>query len=404
MSGVSKQRLLDALLRQKLSGFTEKCFYEVGGGQSYQHNWHLDAIAWHLEEVAKGNIRRLLITIQPRSLKSIHASVAFPAWLLGHNPGERIVCASYGQELAVKHANQCRNILKTDWYRRLFSATRIDTAKDTEMLFQTTRGGVRQSVTVGGALTGLGGSIFIIDDPMKAADANSQSARERVKTWFNQTLLSRLDNKREDKIVVVMQRLHVDDLAGHLLTGEGWRHLNLPAIAERKQRVQIASGKFYKRSVGDLLQPKREPQSVLAELKESMGTADFSAQYQQAPVPPKGNLVKRRWFASYTGSPPLKESYRDTIVQSWDTAMKGTDLADYSACVTALVRGEAIYIIDVLKERLDYPDLKRAVIRLKERFSADTVLIEDKGSGMSLIQDLQHGHIYANAIKTRWCA
>lgn len=383
MDEVSPQRLLDAVLRSRLSAFTQKCFNEVSGGQCYQHNWHLDAIAWHLEEVARGNIRRLLITIQPRSLKSISASVAFPAWLLGRNPGERIVCASYASELAIKHANQCRKVMKSNWYRRLFPQTRLDPAKDTETHFQTLRNGERLTVTVAGALTGLGGSIFIIDDPMKAADANSQAAREKVRTWFNETLLSRLDNKREGRIIVVMQRLHVDDLAGHVLKLGDWVHLNLPAIAETNQSIPTGKGKSYNRGVGELLQPNREPIETLSNLKRSMGSAAFSSQYQQAPVAPGGNLVKSKWFCRYSGQSPIRESYRDKIVQSWDTAMKGSDLADYSVCVTALIRGEAIYVLDVFRERLDYPDLKRAVIRNKTRFNADSVLIEEKGSGMS---------------------
>ena len=152
--------------------------------------------------------------------------------------------------------------------------------------------GYRFATTVGGALTGRGGSLIIIDDPMKAADANSQTTRKKVNQWFDQTLQTRLDNKKEDAIILIMQRLHVDDLAGHVLSQGGWTHLNLPAIADEAMQVPINDHETYQREIGELLHPEREPQHVLDALKQSMGSADFSAQYQQQPVPPDGNMVK----------------------------------------------------------------------------------------------------------------
>ena len=224
------QRILDALYRRQLSAFTARCFAEVNGGQAFDQNWHIDALTWHLTQVANGSIKRLLITLPPRSLKSLSASVAFPAWVLGHDPSRRIVCVSYASDLAVELANKTRQIIASDWYKRLFLSTRVDPRKDTETEVRTTKGGYRLSTTVGGSLTGRGGSIIIIDDPMKAADANSDVARNKTNNWFDQTLLTRLDNKKDDAIILVMQRLHVDDLAGHVLKLGGWTHLN-PAIS-----------------------------------------------------------------------------------------------------------------------------------------------------------------------------
>ena len=384
---VNIKRILDAHYRKDLALFTERCFYEANAGMPFDHNWHFDAIAHELKQVMDGKVRRLLITMPPRSLKSHSASVAFPAWILGHNPSKRIVCISYANDLAVELSNKTRKILEASWFKSLFPAMRIDPRKDTETEVRTVKGGYRLSTTIGGSLTGRGGSIFIIDDPMKAADAMSDTARNKVNTWFNQTLMSRLDNKKEDAIIIVMQRLHVDDLAGHVLKQGGWRHLNLPAICEEKVTIQTGENTFYEREAGELLHPSREPQYILDETKEILGSAAFSAQFLQQPVPADGNMVSWQWFNRYISLP--EKTYSDKIVQSWDTASKSHELADYSSCVTAFVGKNDIYILDIFKGRLDYPELKKKIISMRKQYKATTLLIEDKGSGTGLIADLK---------------
>ena len=389
---ISPQRLLQAILRKDLGAFTERCFGEIASGQAYEHNWHLEALSHHLSEVSNGNIKRLLITVQPRSLKSLSASIALPAWILGHDPCKRIVCVSYANDLAIAHANSFRNVINSLWYNALFPAMRIDPKKDTETEVRTTMGGYRLTTTVGGSLTGRGGSIIIIDDPMKAADAYSEAARTKVNTWFDETLISRLDNKKSDAIIIVMQRLHVNDLADHVLKAGGWTHLDLPAISDYETRIQIGPDTFHNRPADDVLQPIHEPRAVLDQLKTTMGSAAFSAQYQQQPVPTGGNMIKWKQFTPYNHLP--EPHYSDRIVQSWDTATKSNDLADYSVGITALVSRGEIHIIDVVRKRLDYPALKKRVILEKKRHKTDTILIEDKGSGSGLIQDLRAGHIH----------
>jgi predicted phage terminase large subunit-like protein len=213
--------------------------------------------------------------------------------------------------------------------------------------------------------------------------------------------LSRLDNKAEDAIVVVMQRLHVDDLVGHLLEQEGWTVLKLPAIAQSVQIVPLGEGRQHVRQPGEVLHPERESLSVLEELRREMGSADFSAQYLQEPVPPSGNLIKWSWFSFYETSPRWEAG--DQIILSWDTAMSSNELADYSVAVVLQVRGESTYVLDVVRARLDYPDLRRKVIELHRRWSClplrYSLVIEDKGAGTSLIQDLKRENIHAIAIK-----
>lgn len=395
---VSERRVLDALLRQNLSAFTQRCFTDLMPAQPYKHSWHLDALAYRLSEVAAGRTKRLIITLPPRSLKSLSASIAFPAWLLGHDPHRRIICVSYGRSLTVQNANSFRRVVGSSWYKSLFPMTRVDPKKDTEDEVRTSVGGYRLTATVGGALTGRGGSIVIIDDPLEASDAQSEAGRTNVNQWFDETLLSRLDDKRNDAIVLVMQRLHVDDLVGHVLKSGEWTHLDLPAIADTDAVIPLGGKRIHRRAVGDLLHPEREDQSVIDELRRSMGSAAFSAQYLQRPVPARGHMIDLNWFRRWRDM-PTKQGYRSKIVQSWDAASKADQIHDYSVGVTAMVTGEEIAILDVVRARLEYPQLKRRILEHKRHWNADIVLIEDKGSGTSLIQDLKRERVFAKPIK-----
>jgi predicted phage terminase large subunit-like protein len=397
----SDRVLLDAILRSELYSFVQAAFPVVSGGEALLRNWHLEAMCYALMRVMRGEIRRLIINVPPRSLKSIIASVVFVAFLLGHDPTRRIMCVSYAESLARKHAGDTRALMRSPLYRRLFPGTRISPRKDTELEFMTTKGGFRLATSVGGTLTGRGGGLAILDDPMKPQDAYSETSREAVKQWYSNTLLSRLDNKAEDAIVVVMQRLHIDDLVGHLLEHDDWEVLKLPAIAQSYETTLIGPDQWYVRLEGDELHPQREPLSVLEELKREMGSVDFSAQYLQEPIAPGGNLIKWSWFPSYDAL-PLRDVGDKTIV-SWDTAMSAGELSDYSACFVLHVKGEDAYILDVVRERFDYPDLRRKLIEVHRRWKNYTnsyaLLIEDKGSGMSLIQDLKREGIRAIPVK-----
>ena len=262
-----------AIIRNDLYSFVRASFPIVSGGDRFLPNWHVDALCSELTQVVTGHTRRLIITVPPRSLKFICASVCLPAFVLGQDPTRRVICVSYSDSLAHKHANDCRALMHSKLYKEVFPATRISPAKNTETEVMTTARGSRLATSVGGTLTGRGGNLVIIDDPLKPQDAQSQNARDSLKQWYSNTLLSRLDNKTEGSIVVVMQRLHTDDLVGHLLEQNGWRHLNLPAIAEEETVINLPGGRSVRRLAGDLLHPERESQTALDELKAAMGFA-----------------------------------------------------------------------------------------------------------------------------------
>jgi predicted phage terminase large subunit-like protein len=357
-------------------------------GQELLLNWHLEAITHQLERVRRGETRRLIITLPPHNLKSICASVAFPAFVLGHDPSVRIVCASYAQELTTKHARDCRRVMESTWYKQLFPKTRLDPRKNTESEFETTARGYRMGTSVGGTLTGRGGNLILIDDPMKPAEAMSDTKRAAVAEWYDSTLSSRLDRKTEDAIVLIMQRLHVDDLVGHVLEkGTEWAQLDLPAIAEVAQEVEVGPGRFYHRQADAVLHPDFEPRSVLEVLRADLGSHVFSAQYQQMPVPPEGALIKGKWFRTYAKVPSPQKG--DRIVQSWDTASKVGKTNDYSVGTTWLKRKEDYYLLDVLRVRLEYPELLRKIVSHAKARGTKEVLIEDASSGTSLTQDLR---------------
>ena len=385
------------VLRTDLYSFIQASYPLIAGGGELLLNWHIEAITYALMRVVRGEITRLIITVPPRHLKSICSSVALPAFILGHDPTRRIICVSYSEALARKHANDCRALMRSNLYRCIFPGTQISAEKDTELEFMTTERGSRLATSVGGTLTGRGGNLVIIDDPLKPQDAYSEASREQLNQWYGNTLLSRLDSKAHDPMIAVMQRLHPDDLVGRLLEQESWTVLNLPAIAEYEQVIPLGHGRIMRRRPGNILHPEREPREVLTEIRAAMGSLDFAGQYQQEPVPPTGAMVNWSWFRHYN-SPP-EHLAGDRIILSWDTAQSVNELADYSVCVVLKIRGETAYVLDVLRERLDYPALRRKVLTVYSQWRQTglncSMVIENKGSGMSLLQELKRQHIYA---------
>jgi hypothetical protein len=276
-----------ALLRQDLYAFTEKCFRDLNPATEFLRSWHIEVIVDALEACRRREVNRLIINTPPRSLKSIYASVAFPAWLLGHEPSGQIICASYAQDLANKHAMDCRALLSSKWYQDLFP-TRLLSQRQAVQEFVTTQQGSRLATSVGGVLTGRGADFIIIDDPLKPDEALSETQRKAVNDWYDHTLYSRLNDKRKGCIILIMQRLHEDDLVGHVLGQEPWKLVRLPAIAEEDEThvIQTLNGqKRLTRRVGEALHPAREPLEVLRRLRETLGEYNFAGQYQQAPAP-----------------------------------------------------------------------------------------------------------------------
>jgi predicted phage terminase large subunit-like protein len=384
-----------AILRSDFYAFLERSFYELNPDVRFMRNWHIELIASELERCRRGETKRLIINVPPRSLKSHSASVAFPAWLLGHNPSAQIICASYGQDLSNKLALDCRSLMTSEWYRNLFR-TRLSGQRQAVAEFLTGAQGSRLATSVGGVLTGRGGDIIIIDDPLKPDEALSETQRNAVNEWYQHTLYSRLNNKSTGCIIIIMQRLHEDDLVGHVLQQGEWKVLRFPAIAVEDETHVIKTPyrtRTVRRRAGEALHPEREPLEVLGNIRSIQGEYNFAGQYQQEPAPLGGGMVKLAWFKTYkVGEEPSKF---DLIFQSWDSAVKATELSDYSACTTWGKKDDHLYLLHVLRRRMEYPELKRAVGDQANRFKASLILIEDKSSGAQLIQELRRDGLHA---------
>jgi predicted phage terminase large subunit-like protein len=317
-------------------------------------------------------------------------SVAFPAWLLGHDPALRVICASYGQDLADKWARETRNLMRSPWYRYAFPGTEIED-RQAAADFVTSDNGGRMATSIGGALTGRGGEFLIIDDPIKPDQAISDVPRKGVNEWYSNTLVSRQNDKATGCIIIVMQRLHQEDLVGYVLEQEEWDVLSLPAIAQEDEEHIIESAlgrRIWRRAAGDALHPEREPLEILAAIRNQIGQYNFAGQYLQTPTPPGGALVKEAWFQRYEpGSEPARFSL---IAQSWDTANKAGELNDYSVCTTwGVVNRDIVYLLDVYRKKVGFPELKRAVLDQYRKYKPKWVIIEDKASGTQLLQDLR---------------
>jgi hypothetical protein len=273
------------LLRHDFATFAMRCFHDLNPQTELAMSWHLEVIAAKLTAVREGKIRRLIINLPPRHLKSMLASIAFPAWCLGRKPSAQLLCVSYAQDLADKLARDCRSIMMSPWYRQLF-ATHLAPHRQAVQEFITTRQGYRLATSTGGVLTGRGADIILIDDPLKPDEALSDTQRQACNEWFDHTLYSRLNDKRNGAIVIIMQRLHEDDLVGHVLAQEPWEVVSFPAIAEADEVHHIETiwgAQRFTRHRGEALHPEREPLDTLDRIRRTIGEYHFAGQYQQSP-------------------------------------------------------------------------------------------------------------------------
>lgn len=380
-----KLRELDAALRTNFHTFYVRCFMHLNPAADFKDGLCIAGMANFANQVINGDIRRGIVNMPPRQGKSLLFNVAMSAFILGNNPGARIFSISYAGPLSNEHATLFRMIVESGWYRRVFPRMKIRRSADDDVY--TTKGGYRKSTSVLGSMTGMGGDYFIIDDPIKPIDCESQPRRDAVNQWFTNTLLSRLDDKEKGRILVIMQRLHPEDLSGYLLRGfEGWEHLCLPAIADLPQDIELGHGRVYHRKIGEVLHPERESLATIEAQRQEMGERIFAAHCQQRPASAEASMISPRHIRIYDKLPDRDaQSY---VLISVDSAAKQGLLNSYTACTTWLVQKENRYLVHVLRKRLSFPNLCETVGTLVKKFKADYLLIEDASSGTQLLQTL----------------
>ena len=368
--------------------FIRQAFTTIHQGKEFDNNWHIEAIVGELERSLRGEAPILVINMPPRHLKSFLISVVWPAFLLTREPSLKIVCVSYSDELARNIARDFRRLVESSWYHQLFPQVRLTKISENEI--STNQGGFRAALSVHGSITGRGADLIIVDDPCRPEDAVSDKARTAVNEWFRSTLLSRLDDKRRSGLIIVMQRLHVNDLTGFVEGLAKVRKLSLASVAEADQKIELRNGKLHLRRSGDVLQPQREDRAVLEQLKSQIGSFNFQAQYQQSPKTPEGTLFKLKHFRLVNQMPTMTAGGEFFI--SIDAAASTQATANYTAISVVYIDHQRFYVVDVLRERWDFDELRTKTLDLVTRYARPGrpvhVVIENASTGISLVQYL----------------
>jgi predicted phage terminase large subunit-like protein len=345
---ISNQRELQALYRNDLTAFFARAWKELEPSE-YDHNWHIECMAKHLEAVERGDIKRLIINVPPRTAKTLLVNIVYPAWIIGRKAGTRILGVSYAHRLSEKIAYKQRILMESDWYKSIFPHVELDKNQLQKTSFMTTDGGGRFSTSVGGTLTGEGGNYLLIDDPMNPDEALSDIKRINANDWTDQAVYSRLNDPKEDKIVVIMQRLHSDDTTGHLLENEGWTLLKLPAEVKNKTTIKLGKHEW---SYEGLLHESRLDRDVLDELRHNMGSYAYAGQYLQEPVPLGGGEFKKDYLNYYLTQ--VFDAKPCNLYITVDPATSKKKTSDYTAmCVWALAPDQNYYLVDGIRERLN---------------------------------------------------
>ena len=343
------ERLIDERRRRRrvgplldsLSTFVREAWPIVEPFVSLRWNWHLDAICGELERVTAGEIDRLIINVSPGSCKSLLVSVFWPCWEWARQPHLRYLCASHSDALAVRDNLRCRDVILSEWFQDRFTL-RLAGYQNEKTRFNTTAGGHRIGTGVGGVATGEHPDRIILDDVHKAAQASSDVERTRALRWFDRTIATR-GLIRDVRIVLIMQRLHENDLSGHLLDRGGWQHICFPM---RYELDRSGSELDVRTKEGELFWPEMFSEETVAQLELDLGVYGAAGQLQQRPAPEGAGLFSREWFEIVDAVPANAER-----VRGWDIAATA-DGGDYTAGVKISRSNGYFYVEDVRRGQL----------------------------------------------------
>jgi len=375
-----------------LGTFIRDGWHVVEPASPYVSGWHLDAITEHLEAVTRGDIRNLIINIPPRHMKSLSVCVFWPCWEWTTNPAIRWLFSSYSDRLSTRDSLKCRRLIQSPWYQQHWgSVFKLTGDQNEKMRFENDKTGYRLATGVGGAATGEGGDRLVVDDPIKAKDADSDAVRASANTWWDETMSTRGNDPKTVTKVIIMQRLHDDDLTGHMLTkiregGEYYEHLCLPAEYEPRVYVSGIGWSDPRTKDGALLWPDRFGPDELEKLKRSLGSYGAAGQLQQRPTPRGGGMIKRAWWKFYKVAPPQF----DRVVDSWDMTFKDSKASDFVSGHKWGRVGANVYLLARIHDRMDFPTAQQAVKNLAAIAPpAPAKLVEDKANGAAIIASLR---------------
>jgi predicted phage terminase large subunit-like protein len=390
--------------RASLAYFIRQAWHVLEPATTFADNWHIDAIAEHLQAVTAGEIRKLLINMPPRGMKSRGVAVFWPTWEWATKPHTRWLFASYAADLSTRDSLACRRLIESAWYQSLFGDVfRLTSDQNVKSRFENDRTGIRIATSVGAATTGEGGDRLVIDDPHNVKDiaGDSDAKREAALTWYKEAWSTRGNDPKTATKVIVMQRLHERDLSGFALEEEGgFEHLCLPMRYEpkrfvfldgRRQEVETSSlatsiGFTDPRTTdGELLHPDRFGEEQVAALEKVLGSFGAAGQLQQRPSPRGGTIFNRNHWRFYRALPTL-----DEYVISVDCTFKDLVTSDYVAIHVWGRKGADKYLLHRTKEQLGFAATVQAVRAVYAKFpKAVAVLIEDKANGSAVIETLK---------------
>ena len=373
---------IKALCEKSLYDFVKHAWKHIEPSEFIEDEY-IRVMCDYLEQLQSRDIKRLIINIPPRCGKSTISVVLYPVWCWLKNPSEKMLTGSYSQQLATRDTVKSRNLINSPWFKELWGERLTFSSDQNQKTYYTnTEKGERLSFSTGGTMTGQGGDQIIIDDPINAQDSNSETVREGVNQWMSETVSTRLNDPKTGTMLIVMQRLHQNDLSGFLLETSNWFHLCLPMKYEGQKRP------YEWRTVdGERLSSRFDDNAITNlenELSRYGGAYAVEAQLQQRPVPREGGLIKYEWIGEYTTLPNVKR-----YSWSFDTAIKKGQMNDYSVGTLWAECETGYYLIDMWRAKVEYPELKKQIELLFAANKAQEILVEDKASGQQLIQDLR---------------
>ena len=359
----------------------------VEPSRNYVSNWHIDAIAEHLEAVSRGQIRNLILNVPPGSTKSLSVSVFWPVWDWIRNPGLRWIFASFDLKLQKRDGRRSLDLIQSRWFRDRWPQLRLVEKDPSVLSYWNTASGWRYGTSVRGTVTGNHGDRLVVDDPIKPLDASKVNLEKCIE-WWDGTMSTRQSDPQTTARVVMMQRLHDQDLAGEMIRRGGYEVLRLPMRYEAKFPCVTALGRVDPRTEeGELLDPKRVPEAEVKTLETNLGPIGAAAQLQQRPTPAGGNIFALAWLQQTYSQLPLAI---DQWVLSIDCTFKGKENSDF-VCMQVWARaGVDFYLVDQVNERLSFTD---TCIRLRELSAAYPLavvkLVEDKANGPAVVDAMQ---------------
>ncbi len=379
------QQIDAEIARRSLKEFVKQAWHVLEPDVEYVGSWHIDAMCEHLEAVSRGEIPKLIINIPPGHMKSLLVCVMWPAWEWATKPHLKWMFASYASHLSVRDSIKTRTLLQSDWYQKNFGHV-FKLEKTNEVQLTNDKFGFRYATSVGGVGTGERVHRVVNDDLLNATDAQSPAMREQAIKHLRAMATRGVPSEPFGQ-VLIMQRLHENDPTGWAMEQGGWEKLILPAEFDPERRAVTSIGFEDPRTEPkELLWPALFDQEKIDLLKQALGKYDAAAQLDQLPSPPGGGIIQLAWLEKYYKELPQGQLF---IIQSWDTAFKTKEENDYSVCTTWAAFEGKYYLIHRYKAKVEYPELRSVMLMLYLKFKPMVILIEDKASGQSLIQEMK---------------